>query len=41
LARRRRKRRSGELKSSFRLGFLLLGLVGVNIYVFFFNRARS
>jgi murein DD-endopeptidase MepM/ murein hydrolase activator NlpD len=38
LARRRRKRRSGELKSSFRLGFLLLGLVGVNIYVFFFNR---
>jgi murein DD-endopeptidase MepM/ murein hydrolase activator NlpD len=38
LARRRRKRRSGELKSSFRLGFLLVGLVGVNIYVFFFNR---
>ena len=38
MARRRRKRRSGELKSSFRLGFLLLGLVGVNIYVFFFNR---
>ena len=25
------------MKSSFRLGVLLVGLVGVNVYVFFFN----
>ena len=38
LARRKRKRRSVEIRNSLRLGVLLAGLVGVNIYVFFFNR---
>lgn len=41
LARRRRKRRSGQVKSSFRLGLLLTGLVAVNVYVFFFNRKTA
>ncbi|MEA2700432.1 MAG: hypothetical protein QOI66_4703 [Myxococcales bacterium] len=38
LARRKRKRRSVEIRNSVRLGVLLVGLVGVNVYVFFFNR---
>lgn len=38
LARRKRKRRSVEIRNSVRLGVLLTALVGVNIYVFFFNR---
>src|SRR5450755_2944917 len=41
LARRRRRRRTGEMKSSLRLGVLLVGLVGVNVYVFFFNRKAA
>jgi len=41
LARRRRKRRSGEVKGSFKLGLVLLGLVGINVYVFFFNRGTA
>jgi murein DD-endopeptidase MepM/ murein hydrolase activator NlpD len=41
LARRRRRRRSGVMKSSLRLGVLLVGLVGVNVYVFFFNRKTA
>jgi murein DD-endopeptidase MepM/ murein hydrolase activator NlpD len=41
LARRRRRRRSGEVKSSFKLGLVLLGLVGINVYVFFFNRGTA
>ncbi|HVR64662.1 MAG TPA: hypothetical protein VMU50_22335, partial [Polyangia bacterium] len=38
MARRKRKRRSVELRNSLRLGALLAALVGVNVYVFFFNR---
>ncbi|HEY2901813.1 MAG TPA: peptidoglycan DD-metalloendopeptidase family protein [Polyangia bacterium] len=38
MARRRGKRRSVEIRNSLRLGALLLALVGVNVYVFFFNR---
>jgi murein DD-endopeptidase MepM/ murein hydrolase activator NlpD len=41
LARRRRKRRSAELRNSLRLGVLLAGLVGINVYVFFFNRGTA
>ncbi len=37
MARRRRRRRSVETRSSLRLGALLVGLIGVNVYVFFFN----
>jgi len=29
------------MKSSFRLGVLLVGLVGINVYVFFFNRKTA
>src|SRR3954470_9925407 len=38
---RRRKRRSVELRNSLRLGLLLSGLVGINVYVFFFNRGTA
>jgi murein DD-endopeptidase MepM/ murein hydrolase activator NlpD len=41
LASRRRKRRSAELRNSLRFGLLLVGLVGVNIYVFFFNNRTA
>jgi murein DD-endopeptidase MepM/ murein hydrolase activator NlpD len=41
LARRRRKRRSVELRNSLRLGALLTVLVGVNVYVFFFNHKTA
>ena len=29
------------MKSSFRLGVLLVGLVAINVYVFFFNRKTA
>src|SRR5215831_15279301 len=38
---RRRKRRSSEKRSSVRLGVLLVGLVGVNVYVFLFNHRTA
>src|SRR5437868_9724744 len=41
LPRKRRKRRSAELRNSLRLGLLLTALVGINIYVFFFNRGTA
>jgi murein DD-endopeptidase MepM/ murein hydrolase activator NlpD len=41
LPRKRRKRRSAEIRNSLRLGVLLAGLVGINIYVFFFNRGTA
>src|SRR5690348_12640238 len=41
LSRRRRKRRSVEVRNSLRLGLLLSGLVGINVYVFFFNRGTA
>jgi len=41
LARRRRKRRSVEVRNSLRLGLLLSGLVAINVYVFFFNRGTA
>jgi murein DD-endopeptidase MepM/ murein hydrolase activator NlpD len=41
LARRRRKRRSAEVRNSLRLGVLLAGLVGINVYVFFFNHGTA
>jgi len=41
LPRKRRKRRSAEIRNSLRLGVLLTGLVGINIYVFFFNRGTA
>jgi murein DD-endopeptidase MepM/ murein hydrolase activator NlpD len=41
LARRRRKRRSTELRNSARLGIVLAGLVGINVYVFFFNHGTA
>ena len=41
MARRRRKRRSSEVKGSFKLGLVLLGLVGINVYVFFFNHGTA
>jgi murein DD-endopeptidase MepM/ murein hydrolase activator NlpD len=41
LPRRRRKRRSAEIRNSLRLGLLLAGLVGINVYVFFFNRGTA
>jgi murein DD-endopeptidase MepM/ murein hydrolase activator NlpD len=41
LARKRRKRRSAEIRNSLRLGLLLTGLVGINVYVFFFNRGTA
>jgi murein DD-endopeptidase MepM/ murein hydrolase activator NlpD len=41
LARKRRKRRSAEIRNSLRLGLLLAGLVGINVYVFFFNRGTA
>ena len=37
----RRKRRSAEIRNSLRLGLLLGGLVGINVYVFFFNRGTA
>jgi murein DD-endopeptidase MepM/ murein hydrolase activator NlpD len=41
LAPRRRKRRKAELRNSLRLGVVLAGLVGINVYVFFFNRGTA
>jgi murein DD-endopeptidase MepM/ murein hydrolase activator NlpD len=41
LAPRRRKRRSTELRNSLRLGAVLSILVGINVYVFFFNRGTA
>jgi murein DD-endopeptidase MepM/ murein hydrolase activator NlpD len=41
LARRRRKRRSVEIRNSLRLGVLLAGLAAINVYVFFFNRKTA
>jgi murein DD-endopeptidase MepM/ murein hydrolase activator NlpD len=41
LPRKRRKRRSAEIRNSVRLGLLLAGLVGINVYVFFFNRGTA
>jgi murein DD-endopeptidase MepM/ murein hydrolase activator NlpD len=41
LATRRRKRRSSELRNSLRLGVVLASLVGINVYVFFFNRGTA
>ena len=41
LPRKRRKRRSAEIRNSLRLGLLLVGLVGINVYVFFFNRGTA
>jgi murein DD-endopeptidase MepM/ murein hydrolase activator NlpD len=41
LTRKRRKRRSVEIRNSLRLGLLLAGLVGINVYVFFFNRGTA
>ena len=41
LSRRRSKRRKVELRNSLRLGVLLAGLVGVNVYVFFFNHKTA
>jgi murein DD-endopeptidase MepM/ murein hydrolase activator NlpD len=41
LPRKRRKRRSADFRNSLRLGLLLTGLVGINIYVFFFNRGTA
>ncbi|HET6150796.1 MAG TPA: peptidoglycan DD-metalloendopeptidase family protein [Polyangia bacterium] len=41
MPRKRRKRRSAEIRNSLRLGLLLSGLVGINIYVFFFNRGTA
>jgi len=39
LARRqRRRRRGGNIGRPLRLGVVLVGLIGVNVYVFFFNR---
>src|SRR4029079_16151887 len=37
----RRRRRSREGGKHLRLGVLLVGLVGVNVYVFFFNRGTA
>jgi murein DD-endopeptidase MepM/ murein hydrolase activator NlpD len=34
---RKRKRRSAEFRNSVRLGLLLVGLTGINVYVFFFR----
>src|SRR3954454_23186544 len=41
VARRRRRRQSGEMKNSLRLSVLLVGLVGINVYVFFFNHKTA
>ena len=41
LAPRRRKRRSSELRNSLRLGAVLAALVGINVYVFFFNHGTA
>jgi murein DD-endopeptidase MepM/ murein hydrolase activator NlpD len=41
LARRRRKRRNAEVRNSLRLGVLLTGLIGINVYVFFFNHGTA
>ncbi|HVX97595.1 MAG TPA: peptidoglycan DD-metalloendopeptidase family protein [Polyangia bacterium] len=41
MAPRRRKRRKAELRNSLRLGVVLAGLVGINVYVFFFNRGTA
>ena len=37
----RRRRRSREGGKHLRLGVLLVGLVGINVYVFFFNRGTA
>ncbi|HMF42157.1 MAG TPA: peptidoglycan DD-metalloendopeptidase family protein [Polyangia bacterium] len=39
--RQRRRRRGGEVGKPLRLGVLLVGLVGINVYVFFFNRGTA
>ncbi len=41
LPRKRRKKRSAEIRNSLRLGLVLVGLVGVNVYIFFFNRGTA
>jgi murein DD-endopeptidase MepM/ murein hydrolase activator NlpD len=41
LASKRRKRRSTEVRNSVRLGVVLAALVGINVYVFFFNRGTA
>src|SRR5262245_44198137 len=42
LARRQRRRRRGShVGKPLRLGVLLVGLVGINVYVFFFNRGTA
>ncbi len=41
LPRKRRKKRSAELRNSLRLGLVLAGLVGINVYIFFFNRGTA
>ena len=37
----RRRRRGGHLGKPFRLGVVLAALVGINVYVFFFNRGTA
>jgi murein DD-endopeptidase MepM/ murein hydrolase activator NlpD len=42
LARKQRRRRRGRgIGKPFRLGVVLVGLVGINVYVFFFNRGTA
>jgi murein DD-endopeptidase MepM/ murein hydrolase activator NlpD len=41
LPRKRRKKRSAEIRNSLRLGLVLVGLVGINVYIFFFNRGTA
>ena len=41
LPRKRRKKRSAEIRNSLRLGLVLAGLVGINVYIFFFNRGTA
>jgi murein DD-endopeptidase MepM/ murein hydrolase activator NlpD len=37
----RRRRRGGHFGKPLRLGVVLVGLVGINVYVFFFNRGTA
>src|SRR5215212_6266744 len=39
--RQRRRRRGGNLARPMRLGVVLVALVGINVYVFFFNRGTA
>ena len=39
--RQRRRRRGSHVGKPLRLGVLLVGLVGINVYVFFFNRGTA